>query len=52
MFTQYNENISLDTLTESGAVFKVAQNTFNKMWHARLPVALGVKSLEDNVPTS
>ena len=30
-----------DTLTESGAVFKVAQNNFYKIWH-RLPYALGV----------
>ena len=38
----------LNILTESGAVFKVAQNPFNKMWH-RLPVALGVKLLEDKL---
>ena len=31
----------VDTLTESGAVFKVAQSTFNIMWR-RLPDALGV----------
>ncbi len=29
----------VDTLTESGAVFKEAQNTFDKMWR-RLPDAL------------
>ena len=27
------EDLKKDNLTESGAVFKVAQNTFNKMWH-------------------
>ena len=37
--------IALDTLTESGAVFKVAQNTSNKLWR-RLSVALGVLFLE------
>ena len=33
-----SHNLPLDTLTESGAVFKVTQNT--KMWR-RLPVTLG-----------
>ena len=33
---------TLDNLTECDAVFKVAQNTFNKMWR-RLPVALDHK---------
>ena len=36
----------VDTLPESGAVFKVAQNTFTKLWR-RLAVALGVKFLEE-----
>ena len=31
----------VDTLTENGAVFKGAQNTFDKMWR-KLPDTLGV----------
>ena len=42
-----NKN-QLDTLTASGAVFKVTQNTFTKMWR-RLPVALDLKFLEDEL---
>ena len=40
VYSKYINVISqLDTLTECGTVFKVTQNTFDKMWR-RLPVAL------------
>ena len=40
-FRAYQSMSILDTLTESDAVFKVTQNTFNIMWQ-RLPDALGL----------
>ena len=41
-------NLYLELLPENGAVFKMAQNTFNIKWH-RLPVALGLYFLVDSV---
>ena len=43
-----SKRLRLDTWTESDAVFKVTQNTFDIMWH-RLPDALGFEFLDDKL---